>query len=95
MYCEKQLDYEQSFAFKMKNEHLLKRSKILSNGMETMEGTTQGQYEAFVQGVINDSDYKLIKAHVEEQRNAGKNELLEIQAKFYYYQKIFHPTAYG
>jgi hypothetical protein len=86
-YREKQIEYEQSVAFQVKNAHLNNRSLALSNEIEDMDIPLRGYYEDLIQGKIGSSDFTLIKENIEKQLNAAKAELHKIHFELDHYQK--------
>lgn len=86
-YREKQLEYEQSLAFKIKNNNLQKRSVRLANELESLDGTMRERYEVMVQGMISGSDFLLMKDYINGLQKLMRIELHEMQAEVGHYQK--------
>jgi hydroxylamine reductase (hybrid-cluster protein) len=85
-YQEKQLEYEKSIAFNLKNDYLHRQSARFAKELNLLENTVQVRYEALTMRMITASDFALVKDYVEKLKGTLKEELSELQAEIDYYQ---------
>ena len=84
---KKQLEYEKSFAYKIKNNHLREQIIHLSKNISDMERALRNYYEDSVQGFISQSDYMLIRAYNDKGLIKAQTELSEAQTELNHFRK--------